>query len=208
MPRDKQLWGIRMKGWITILGAAILLATLPGCTSTFQGNHLDPVADYPSVQHRKTIYANLAFAGKLNGESWPQNDARNQAYLEQRCLDHLEACGMFSFVSGDLDATDLRMNVAVVNEKETNRTRQTLSALTLFLVPYRSTDSFRVLAIVKEPATGKEARFILQDHVNHRQHLFLVPFFPFKRSGNELEKCTDRMLENLCMEIHRIGLVK
>jgi len=197
-----------MKGWAIALGSALFLVTLPGCTSTFQGNQLDSVSDYPSVQHRKTIYANLAFAGKLNGEPWPQNDAGNQAYLEQRCLDHLEACGMFSFVSGDLDATDLRLNIAVVNEKETNGTRQTLSALTLFLVPYRSTDSFRMLAIVKEPATGKEARFILQDHVNHRQHLFLVPFFPFKRSGNEIGKCTDQMLENICMEIHRAGMVE
>ncbi len=197
-----------MGGWITILGTAILLAILSGCTSTFQGNELDSVSDYPSVQHRKTIYANLAFAGKLNGEPWAQNDAGNQAYLEQRCLDHLEACGMFSFVSSDLDATDLRLNVAVINDKETSKARQTLSVLTLFLAPYRSTDSFRMLAIVKEPATGKETRFIIQDSVNHRQHLLLVPFFPFKRSGNEIGKCTDRMLENICMGIHRAGMVE
>jgi len=199
---------IQMKGWKTILGTALFLATLPGCTSTFQGNQLDPVAGYPSVQHRKTIYANLVFAGKLNGEPWPKNDARNQAYLEQRCLDLLRACDMFSFVSGDLKHTDLLLNIAVINEKETSGSRQTLSALTLFLVPYRSTDTFRMLAVVKDPGTGKETRFTLQDSVNHRQHLFLVPFFPFKGSGDEIEKCTDRMLETLCLEIHRAGLVE
>jgi len=199
---------IRMKGWAMILGAAPFLATLPGCTSTFQGNQLDPVVGYPSVQHRKTIYANLAFAGKLNGEPWPKNDARNQAYLEQRCLGLLEACGMFSFVSGDLKHTDLLLNIAVINEKQTSGAKQTLSALTLFLVPYRSTDTFRMLAVVKDTTSGKKTRITLQDSVNHRQHLFLVPFFPFKGSGDEIEKCTDRMLENLCLEIHRAGMVE
>jgi len=208
MPGDDQPWGIRMKGWTIILGAAMLLATFSGCTSTFQGNQLDSVSGYPSVQHRKTIYANLVFAGKLNGEPWTRNDAQNQAYLEQRCLDLLEACGMFSFVSGDLKHTDLHLNIAVINEKETSGARQTLSALTLFLVPYRSTDTFRMLAVVKDPATGKEVRFTIQDSVNHRQHLFLVPFFPFKGSGNEIGKCTDRILENLCLEIQRAGMVE
>jgi hypothetical protein len=197
-----------MKQWITHLAAVLLFGILTGCASSFQANGFDAVSEYPTVRQKKTIYVDLAFTGKLNGEPWKKNDAKNQAYLKQRCLDHLESSGMYSFVSGDLRSTDLRLYVAVINEKKTSTARQTLSALTLFLVPYTETDSFRMMAVLKEPATGKEKRFSLEGGVNHRQHLLLGLLAPFKKSGNEIQKCTDRMLENLCVEIHRTGLVQ
>jgi hypothetical protein len=65
-----------------------------------------------------------------------------------------------------------------------------------------------MMAVLKETATGKEKRFSLEGGVNHRQHLLLGLLAPFKKSGNEIQKCTDRMLENLCVEIHRTGLVQ
>lgn len=196
-----------MKKWTANLLLVLLLGILSGCAS-FQGNQLKRISDYPSVRQKKTIRATMVFKGKLNGKSWTQNDARNQAYLEQRCLNRLESCGMFSSVSGDLKTTDLQLHVGLVNEKETSTTRQTLSALTLFLVPYTSSDTFQMLAILKEPATGKEKKIWLTQSVNHRQQLFLFPFAPFKSSDSEIEKCIDRLLENLCMEIHRTRMVR
>jgi len=188
--------------------ACIGLCLLTGCASSFQAGNLKPVKHYPKMAEKKTIYLDVAFSGKLNGKPWPKNDAYNQGYLKNRCMKELEECGMFSFVSGDLKSTDLRLYVAVINEKETpSPTRQTISALSLFLIPNTSKDSFRMMAVLKD-STGKEQKIQLADGVNHRQQLLLGLLAPFKGSGNELEKCTDRLVENLCLEIHRSGLLE
>ncbi|MEN8255118.1 MAG: hypothetical protein ABFR33_06570 [Verrucomicrobiota bacterium] len=196
-----------MKKQTTNLLLVLLAGILSGCAS-FQGNQLDRVSDYPSVRRKKSIHATLVFKGKLNGEPWPQNDARNQAYLKQRYLEHLESCGMFSVVPGDPDTTDFKLHIALVNEKETGAIRQTLSTLTLFLIPYTSTDTFRMLAVLEEPATGKKKKIWLTQTVNHRQQLFLLPFAPFKSSDSEIKKAVDRLLENLFMEIHRVDIAR
>ena len=109
-----------MKKQMANLLLVLLAVILSGCAS-FQGNQLKRISDYPSVRRKKTIHATLSFKGKLNGKPWTENDARNQSYLEQRCLDHLESCGMFSVVPGDQKTTDLQLHVALINEKETRK---------------------------------------------------------------------------------------
>ena len=197
-----------MKNKILQLTAAAALVLLTGCATSFQADTLDEISDYPAVNQKQSIFVNLIFSGKLNGEAWSGNDKQNQEYLKKRCIQKLEDSGMFSFVTDELKATDLHLYVAVINDKETDSTKLTLSALTLFLVPYTTTDTFRIMAALKESGTEKQIKFYLNDGVNHRQALLLIPLAPFKPSGSALEKCTDRILENLCMEIHRAGYVK
>jgi len=160
------------------------------------------------VATKQSDNVNLVFSGKLNGEPWPKNDKQNEDYLKKRYIQKLEESGMFSFVTDELKATDLHLYIAVINNKASDSSKQTLSALTLFLVPYTTTDTFRTMAILKEPTTGKQIKFSFTGGVNHRQSLLLVPLAPFKPSGRALEKCTDRILENLCMDIHEKGWVK
>ncbi|VGO15832.1 hypothetical protein PDESU_04419 [Pontiella desulfatans] len=197
-----------MKQWMIKLSAIFALALVSGCATSFQANRLEPVSGYPSVRNKKTVYINLAFSGKVNGEPWTKLDQENQAYLRDRCIDHLEDSGMFSLVSDDLKTTDLQLYVAIIDDKTTSTAKQTLSALTLFLIPYTETDQFRMMAVVKDTFTGKETKISLKDGVNHRQALLLAPLAPFKPSKDALEECTDRMLQNLCLEIHRSGFVK
>ncbi|WP_372845595.1 hypothetical protein [Pontiella sp.] len=196
-----------MKHWICRISAMLVVAALSGCASSFNTGWLDPVEEYPAVAMKKTVYVDLAYSGKLDGTAWPRNDIQNQAFLKQRCLEHLTESGLFSFASGDLDTTDLRLYVAIINDKQTDLKKQTLCALTLFLVPYTATDSFRLMAVLKDARTGEETKLTLKDGVKHRQSLFLAPLAPFNSSDDALEACTDRLLQNLCQEIHRSGFV-
>ncbi len=197
----------RTMGWVLRAGVLLLAAMASGCAS-FQGGNLDAVEAYPQVARKQTIHARLAFSGKLNGEPWTRNDARNEAYLERRCMEILETSGMFSLVTDDLATTDLHLYVALIDEKRSSAAWQTLSSLTLCLLPYRATDTFRLAAVLKDTTTGEERQIALQESVNHRQHLFLLPFAPFRTAGGELEECSDRLFENLCLEIHRTGLLE
>ena len=184
------------------------MAILSGCVASFQGDRLDAASGIPSVEQRKTLFVKMVYSGKLNGESWTKHDARNGVFLKRQCIDHLESSDMFSLVLDDLYTTDLQLYVAIVNEKKTSMARQTLSVLTLFLIPYNTTDTFRMMAILKEPSSGKKVTIKLTDHVTHRQHLFMAPLAPFKSPGNGISTCTDRMFENLCIELHRTGMLE
>ncbi|MDF7798393.1 hypothetical protein P4C99_02910 [Pontiellaceae bacterium B1224] len=197
-----------MKKLILKISAVAALALLSGCATSFQEGTLNSISEYPVVQHKQSIYVDLAFSGKLNGEPWTKTDKQNQDYLKNRCMQTLEESGMFSFVTDELKSADLHFYVAVINDKESNSSKLTMSALTLFIVPYTTTDTFRTLAVIKEPSSGKQLKFSLSDGVDHRQSLLLAPLAPFKTSGSALEECTDRILENLCMEIYRAGYVK
>ena len=192
-----------------IIALAAMGFFLTGCASSFQTGNLGPVKSWPPVEQKKTIFVDLAFSGKLNGEAWPKTDSRNQHYLKQHCIQALENSGMFSFVSGDLKSTDLRLYIAVINDRETaSPAGQLLSACTLYLVPNTSTDNFRLMAVLKNTTTGKEEHFQLDGGVIHRQHLLLGLLAPFKPGSREMQHCTDRLLQNLCLEIHRSGMVK
>ncbi|MBT8042954.1 MAG: hypothetical protein KJN98_07270, partial [Pontiella sp.] len=120
----------------------------------------------------------------------------------------LASCGMFSHVSEGSESRDLELLVAIINDKKQSATAHFFSALTLFIIPYRSTDHFQLLAVVREPATGKRARIPLEHSVSHWQQVFLLPFSLSRPSASELERCTDILLQNLCLEIHRSGMVK
>jgi hypothetical protein len=186
----------------------VLVVALSGCASSFNTGALAPVSEYPPVAVKKTVYVDLAFSGKLNHKDWPENDERNQTFLKQRCMEHLTDSGMFSFTSDDLNSTDLRLYVAIINNKQTDLKKQTLCALTLFIVPYTSTDTFRLMALLKDARTGEETTIKLKDGVKHRQSIFLAPLAPFKASDDALAECTDRLLQNLCLEINRSGFIE
>ena len=193
---------------IHILTLALGLFLLTGCASSFKAGELEHVLNYPTVLNKRTAFVDLAFSGKLNGEPWTQNNRQNQAYLEEQLIRKLEDSGMFSLVSDGLKTTDLQIYVAIINEKEKSSSNMTLSALTLFLYPNTETDTFRLLAKVTNTRTGKKVTIQLEDGVKQRQQLLLGLLAPFKSHSAELEKCTERLMENLLLEIHKAGLVK
>ena len=198
-----------MKSGLTTHTICLLgLVLLSGCASSFQSGDLRNVDDYPDVLTRKSIYVDLVFSGKLNGESWPEHDLENQEYIKGRLIEELDESGMFSTVSDGLKSTELQLHVAVINEKEKSSSNMTLSALTLFLYPNTEKDTFRLMASVKDPDTGKKETISLAGGVKRRQQLFLGLMAPFKPHSKELEKSIDRLVENLVLEIRRTGMVK
>ena len=138
-----------MKGysvpWASI-SAVLLAACLSGCATSMQGNNLSAIKSFPEVYPRKSVSLDLAFTGKLNGKPWTVNDAHNTEYLKNLCIIHLQESDMFRVVISRRVPLDLEIKVAIINEKTTNSNRQILTALTLFIVPYKSTDTFQLLA--------------------------------------------------------------
>lgn len=193
--------------WATTLTALILGVTLSGCATSFQQNSLAAVDSFPEVSSEKSIAVDLAFSGKLNGKPWIAENTHNTAYLKNRCIEQLNDSGMFGVVSPNLGATDLTLHVAIINEKNTDSSSELLTALTLFIVPYKSTDTFRLLALVKEPKTGRQKRIELEERVSHYQQILMAPFALFKSQDNELEKCRTRLLDTLCLEIQKSGFL-
>ena len=196
-----------MKRWIQGVLPLIMGVALTGCATSFISGDLPAVKRFPDRHPVKSIYVDVAFSGKLNGKPWTSNDAYNTKYLQQQCEKRLKESGMFGFVSSELKSTDLVLHVAIINEKRQNPTAQTLSGFTLFIVPYKSSDDFRLLAAVKNPRTGEEKTINLNTTVSHWQSLFLIPFSPFNRPSTKLETATDRLIDNLVMELHRSGMV-
>ena len=188
-----------------LAGAALLLLT--GCATSFQTNNLENVSAYPTVEKRQTLYIDLAYSGRFNGVSWPETHEQNREFLKHRCIQTMKESGMFILVSGK-ETADLILSIAVINDKKVDSTKQLRSMLTLYLIPYTTTDTFRALAVLKQKSTGQEVTFSFKDGVTHRQALWLAPLAPFKPTGRALEQCADRIFENLCLDLHGTGFIK
>ncbi|MDF7807795.1 hypothetical protein P4E94_10135 [Pontiellaceae bacterium B12219] len=197
-----------MKKMILQFSALAALIVLSGCASSFQKDELDEISTYPAVQQQPSVYLDLAFGGKLNGKLWTETDKQNQDYLRNRCIQKLEESGLFSTISDSKENTDLQLYVAIIDNKIVDSSKMPISALTLFLVPYTTTDNFRMLALIKKSNTGDQVKVSLSSSVDHRQALWLAPLAPFKTSKSAIEICTDRIFENLCMEIYKTGWIK
>ena len=194
--------------WTSMLASLLVGIVLSGCATSMQGNNLSAIETFPEVHPRKSVSLDLAFAGRLNGKPWSANDAHNTEYLKNLSIQHLQESDMFRVVTTRRVPLDLELKVAIINEKTTSPNRQILTALRLFIVPYKSTDTFQLLAVVKNPKTGEQKKIKLEESVSHWQQLFLVPFSLFNRPDDELEKCRVRLLDNLCMEIYNSGMIK
>lgn len=192
-----------VNGMLGLLAASLLT----GCASSFQGGKLDRVKGFPPVASRKSVKVDLIFTGKLNGKPWTAMDKHNTVYLKQQCVQHMKDSKMFGLVSPGLKNPDLLLSVALINEKEESSGRQLLTALTLYIFPYKSTDTFRMLAIVRDPRTGASQRIMLEEEVSHWQQLLLIPLSPFKRPTGAIDNCTERLFDNLCLEIQKSGLL-
>ena len=189
---------------------ALLLSALflMGCATSFQQNNLASVDAFPKVNTSKSIAVDLAFSGKLNGKPWTDNDVHNTAFLKQTCIKHMNDSGMFGTVSGGRKSSDLNLQVAIINEKIANPNEQFWTGLTLFIIPYKSIDTFRLGAVVTNNKTGQQKKFRFEESVSYYQQLFLAPLSLFKSHDKGLEQCRERLFDNLCMEIQKSGMLK
>ncbi len=181
---------------------------LTGCATSFQQNNLATIHEFPAVNTAKSVSVSLAFSGKLNGKPWTENDAHNTTYLKQVCIEHLNDSKMFGQVSAGNKASDLTLQVAIINEKIANPTEQFWTGITLFIIPYKSVDTFRLGAVVTNKKTGQTETIRFEDSASYYQQLLLIPLSPFKSHDKGLEECRDRIFDNLCMEIYQSGILQ
>jgi hypothetical protein len=185
-----------------------LAALLSGCATSFHSGELKSVDEFPKTIFRRSLNVEMIFSGTLNGEPWTENDAHNQQYLKALCMETMKTSGLFGRVSTGSRDADLMVSVAIINDKKASSTRQALTGLTLFIMPYSSTDEFKMLAIVRNTKTGAAHKILLEDRVTHWQQLLLIPFSPFSPPGRSTAKMRERLFENLCLEIYNSGALK
>lgn len=192
---------------LSLLAALCLITQLTGCATSFKGDELSGVKSFPPITLKKSVKVELLFSGKLNGKPWKNNDAQNTAYLKDQCIDQLNASGMFGAVSSNAKTSDLNIQVAIINEKTSDDKKEFVSFCTLFLYPYKTSDSFRLLAIVKDTRTGESKRILLESSVNYYQQLLLTPLALFKSHDRGLDACRERLFDHLCLEIQKAGFL-
>lgn len=195
----------RIITWLITLPAIAFLLT--GCTTSFPGKNLEPVAGFPEVTAPKSIYVDLAFTGELNGEPWTLADEHNTTFLKERCISHLQASNMFGEIVTSQKNADLILYAALVNSREANPTRKLWSNLTLTIFPFKSTDTFHLQAVIKNVASGERKTIKLKEDITYWQELLFTPLALFKSSNNAMDDCRTRLFDNLCLEIHKSGLI-
>ncbi len=181
---------------------------LTGCATSFQQNNLTAIEEFPAVYTAKSVSVNLAFTGKLNGKPWTENDIHNATYLKIRCIKHLNDSKMFGDISSGNKNANLTLQIAIINEKIANPNEQFWTGLTLFIIPYKSIDTFRLGAVIVNNKTGQQEKFRLEESVAYYQQLLLAPLSLFKSHDKGLKQCRERLFDNLCMEIHDSGILK
>lgn len=183
-----------------VLGAA-------GCAS-FQGNRLSAVASFPQVQTKKTADLHFAFSASTNGSPVTIGVEATRCKLASRCVARLKESGLFGNVSENLANPDLRVDVRVEDVGEGSVALAFLTGLTLYVIPSRARETYRLSATVTDMKSSRKADIKLEDHFTQWQQILLLPLLPLKPTVAEAAKCQNKLFDNLAIEIHRTGMLE
>lgn len=192
------------RAWECVFLGLMLLTA--GCAS-FQGNELSSVTNFPAVQTKKTIDVNLAFSASLNGAPITTGNEMARQRLAKKCVERLKQSGLFSDVSENLANPDLKVDVNVEDVGEGSMAMAALTGLTLYVVPSKARDTYRLSAKVTDMKSGKKAEIKLEDSITQWQQIFLLPLLPFKSTIAEANTCQNKLFDNLALEIQKTGML-
>ena len=188
-------------------GMISLIGLLSGCAS-FQGGELQKGKTFPQTHVKKSVDVDASFTMYLNGEPFTfMHDAAEKDFAE-KCAKRLNKSKMFGDVSTTHPDPDIKVSVAFADLAENNLGEAFLTGLTLYLYPSSHTDNFHLSARITDMRTGRQKDIMLTDKVTMWQQLFLLPLLPFKTQPYEANKCMNNMIDNLCLEIYRTGLLE
>ena len=177
-----------------------------GCAS-FQGNKLSSVTSFPSVQAKKTIDVDFAFSATLNDTPMTTGNEMARQKLAKKCVERLKESGLFGNVSENLANSDLNVDVKVEDVGEGSMAMAMLTGLTLYVVPSKAQDTYRLSATVTDMKSNKKAEIRLEDSVTQWQQILLLPLLPFKSTIAEANKCQNKLFDNLGLEIQKSGML-
>jgi hypothetical protein len=180
---------------------------ISGCAS-FQGNNLNPVKTFPQTQAKRSVDVDATFEMRVN--KVPSSFMKDAAEKDfgRRIVKRLNRSKMFGEVSTAHPNPDLKVSVSFADLAENDLNEAFITGLTLYIVPSSHTDNFHLSARITDMRTGRQQDFRLYDSVTMTQQLFLLPLLPFKTQPYEANKCMNKMIDNLILEIHQAGFAE
>ena len=175
-------------------------AFLTGCAS-FPGNKIPPAGAFPdksTFSNKPSVYFETRFETHLSGmQQAPAENILAREKLTALVEEAARQSGLFSSYTTDrFEATgkDYTIQINVVNYGDALAASLggAITGLTLFLVPCRATDGYKVNATVLDSNGQELCRYEFDDCVRTWFHLFMI-----FAAQNTPEKAVDKVLTNM-----------
>ena len=191
----------------SIFVSILLLSLVSGCAAYRAGN-LPQISSWPpeSVNDKKSISIVVSGEAILGGK----HQAAPSTYIkisQEPTAKAYRNAGLFSDVKVGFAETDLRAEVKIVHQGETNLGLGFLSGLTLFLIPSKTTDEFVVKTTIKDSEGDTIGTFEKSETITMWQQLFLIFATPFNFPGSVVKETLYDLNRAIINEAHSQGVI-
>jgi hypothetical protein len=190
-----------------VFGSALMVAMVggSGCAS-FQGNRLNSVVSFPQVGVKKSVNVEFDLVCIMNGATLGISDAAKEKFANN-CISRMKASNLFGEISKTVSNPDLKLEIMMEDEGAGSMGMAMLTGLTLYVIPSKVTETYRVSATLRDSKSNKKAEIKLEDSFTQWQQILLLPLLPFKSTIAEAAKCQNKVFDNLAVEVHKTGML-
>ena len=151
-----------------------------GCAA-FAGKQLPKVKTFPAISGTKpTVQVQLRFKQYMNGKPISFGAKMAEKGMQNKIVQVFKKSGVFTNAAADLRNPDLDVKVDLTDEGEANMGMAFLTGLTLFIIPSKAVDTYKLCATVMDASGKQVGSYQLQDSVTQWQQILLLPLLPFK----------------------------
>ncbi len=198
----RKIWSLMLA---LISGSSLLI--LSGCAS-FQGEgrHLNPIESFPMVSETKSAQVSFTYIRRKNDREEPDYSSF-ETICRTSFMDRIKESALFSSASWELKNPDIKIAIKLIKNTEHEMGQELLSPLTLFIYPVTDTETYDLIASVTDAKTEQQNIIRLHDNMTTKSSILLIPVMFFKFPAIEEVKLVNRLFDNLCIEIYRIGIL-